>query len=113
MIELSLADRPAIVTGASRGIGCQIAETFAEPGGDVVIYSRSYENVEPVVEEITAEHEGHVVPVEWDVTEAAEVRDLVDTAIGEFGDLRVLVNNAGGSVESADLLHRCDEETFE
>lgn len=113
MIELSLADRPAIVTGASRGIGRQIATTFAAAGGDVAICSRSYEDVEPVAEQITDEHEGRVVPVECDVTEAEEVRELVDTAIEEFGDLRVLVNNAGGSVESADLLHRCDEDTFE
>lgn len=113
MIELSLADRPAIVTGASRGIGRQIATTFAAAGGEVAICSRSYDEIEPVAEEITAEHDGRVVPVKCDVTNAEEVRELVNTAIEEFGDLRVLVNNAGGSVESADLLHRCDEETFE
>jgi len=113
MIELSLADRPAIVTGASRGIGRQIATTFAAAGGDVAICSRSYKDIEPVAEQISDAHDGRVVPVECDVTEADEVRELVDTAIEEFGDLRVLVNNAGGSVESADLLHRCDEETFE
>ena len=113
MIELSLTDRPAIVTGASRGIGRQIATTFAAAGGDVAICSRSYEDVEPVAEDITANQDGRAVPVECDVTEADEVRELVDTTIEEFGDLRVLVNNAGGSVESADLLHRCYEETFE
>jgi 3-oxoacyl-[acyl-carrier protein] reductase len=113
MIELSLADRPAIVTGASRGIGRQIAATFAEAGGDVAICSRSYEDVAPVAEELTADHDGRVVPVECDVTDADAVRDLVDVAIEELGDLRVLVNNAGGAAESADLLHRCDEETFE
>ncbi|RKD86292.1 SDR family NAD(P)-dependent oxidoreductase [Halopiger aswanensis] len=113
MVELSLADRPAIVTGASRGIGRQIATTFAAAGGDVAICSRSYEDVESVAEQITAEHDGRVIPVECDVTNADEVANLVDTAIEEFGDLRVLVNNAGGSVESADLLHRCDEETYE
>ncbi|ACV47069.1 MULTISPECIES: SDR family NAD(P)-dependent oxidoreductase [Halomicrobium] len=113
MIELSLADRPAIVTGASRGIGRQIAETFAEAGGDVAICSRSYEDVAPVAERLTAEHDGRVVPVECDVTDPDAVRDLVDVAIEEFGDLRVLVNNAGGAAESAELLHQCDEETFE
>ncbi|SFG71949.1 3-oxoacyl-[acyl-carrier protein] reductase [Halopelagius inordinatus] len=113
MIELSLADRPAIVTGASRGIGRQIATTFAAAGGDVAICARSYDDVEPVAEEITAEHDGRVVPVECDVTDAEDVRELVDTAIDEFGGVQVLVNNAGGSVESADLLHRCDESEFQ
>jgi 3-oxoacyl-[acyl-carrier protein] reductase len=113
MVELSLADRPAIVTGASRGIGREIATTFAQAGGDVVICSRTYEDVEAVAEQITAAHDGRVVPVECDVTDAADVRALVDTAIEEFGDLKILINNAGGSIESADLLHRCDEKDFE
>jgi 3-oxoacyl-[acyl-carrier protein] reductase len=113
MVELSLADRPAIVTGASRGIGREIAAAFAEAGGEVVICSRTYEDVAAVADELGAEHDGRVVPVECDVTDANAVRDLVDTAVEEFGDLRVLVNNAGGSVESADLIHRCDEDEFE
>lgn len=113
MVELSLHDRPAIVTGASRGIGRSIAAKFAEAGGDVAICSTTYEQIESVAEELTADHSGRVVPVECDVTNHDEVRKLVETAIEEFGDLRVLVNNAGGSDESADLLHRCDEKTFE
>jgi len=113
MVELSLRDRPAIVTGASRGIGRRIAARFAEAGGDVAICSRSYDAVESVAADITADHEGRVVPVECDVTDQTAVRTLVDTAIDEFGDVRVLVNNAGASVESANVLHRCDEETFE
>ncbi|PHQ44926.1 3-oxoacyl-ACP reductase [Halorubrum sp. C3] len=113
MVELSLADRPAIVTGASRGIGKEIAAAFAEAGGDVVICSRTYDDVATVANELEATHDGRVVPVECDVTDSEAVRDLVDTAVEEFGDLRVLVNNAGGSVESADLIHRCDEDEFE
>ncbi|GGN93967.1 SDR family NAD(P)-dependent oxidoreductase [Haloarcula pellucida] len=113
MVELSLADRPAIVTGASRGIGREIAARFAEAGGDVVVCSRTYEDVDAVATELTAEHDGRVVPVECDVTDKDAVRDLVDTTVEEFGTVRVLVNNAGGADESANLLHRCDEATFE
>lgn len=113
MVELSLHDRPAIVTGASRGIGRAIAAKFAAAGGDVAICSTTYEGVESVAEELTADHDGRVIPVECDVTDHDEVKMLVETAVKEFGDVRVLVNNAGGADESADLLHRCDEETFE
>ncbi|MFC7130227.1 SDR family NAD(P)-dependent oxidoreductase [Haloferax chudinovii] len=113
MVELSLRDRPAIVTGASRGIGREIAARFAEAGGDVAICSRSLDDVRPVAEELTAAHDGRVVPVECDVTDRDEVRSLVDTALDEFGEVKVLVNNAGGSDESANVAHRCDEETFE
>ncbi|WP_049995898.1 SDR family NAD(P)-dependent oxidoreductase [Halococcus sediminicola] len=113
MVELSLHDRPAIVTGASRGIGRSIAAKFAEAGGDVAICSTTYEHVESVADELTADHDGCVIPVECDVTDHDEVERLVETAVEEFGDISVLVNNAGGADESADLLHRCDEETFE
>lgn len=113
MVDLSVADRPAIVTGASRGIGKEIAAAFAESGGDVAICSRTYDDIAAVASELNDAHDGRVVPVECDVTDADAVRTLVDTAIDEFGDLRVLVNNAGGSVESADLLHRCNEAEFE
>ena len=113
MSELSLANRPAIVTGASRGIGRAIAETFAEAGGNVVICSRSYQDVAAVAQAISGDHDGSVIPVECDITDHEDVHHLVDTAIEEFGDLRVLVTNAGGAVESADLLHRCDVDEFE
>lgn len=113
MVELSLHDRPAIVTGASRGIGRAIAAKFAAAGGDVVVCSRSYDRIAPVAEELSAEYEGRVVPVECDVTDSAAVRELVDTAVERFGAVRVLVNNAGGGDKSAPLLHRCDEATFE
>ena len=112
MVELSLADRPAIVTGASRGIGRAIAAKFAQTGGDVAICSRSLDGVEPVAEELTDEYEGRVVPVACDVADRGEVRHLVDRAIDEFGDVRVLVNNAGGGVDADDLLHRSDPETW-
>ena len=113
MGELSLHDRPAIVTGASRGIGRAIAAKFAAAGSDVAICSTTYEGVEAVAEELTADHDGRVIPVECDVTDRDEIKELVDVAIEEFGEVRVLVNNAGGADESADLLHRCDEATFE
>jgi len=112
MVEISLCDRPAIVTGASRGIGREIAARFAEAGGDVVICSRTHSEVADVASELTDEYGGQVVPVECDVTEPTAVRNLVDQTMDEFGEVRVLVNNAGGADESANLLHRCDPETF-
>jgi 3-oxoacyl-[acyl-carrier protein] reductase len=112
MIELSLANRPAIVTGASSGIGREVARRFAEADGDVVICSPTYRDVERVATQLSTEHAGRVVPVECDVTNRTDVRELVDTAIEEFGEIRVLVNNVGGSKSSANLLHRTPVETF-
>jgi 3-oxoacyl-[acyl-carrier protein] reductase len=113
MVEISLEDRPAIVTGASRGIGQAIAEKFATAGGDVVVCSRSLDRVEPVAERITDESRGRAVAVECDITDTDQVRAMVDTALDEFGDVKALVNNAGGADESAALHHRTGEATFE
>lgn len=113
MVEISLADRPAIVTGASRGIGRAIAEKFAAAGGNVVVCSRSLDRIEPVAADITDEYQGRAVPVACDITKTDQVRAMVDTAVEEFGTVKALVNNAGGADESATLLHKTGEETFE
>jgi 3-oxoacyl-[acyl-carrier protein] reductase len=113
MVEISLADRPAIVTGASRGIGRAIAERFAAAGSDVVICSRSLDRVKPVADDITDNYQAQAVPVACNITETEQVQEMVDTAIERFGAIKVLVNNAGGADESATLLHRTEEETFQ
>jgi len=76
----------------------------------VVICSRTYEDVASVAAELNTDHDGRVVPVECDVTDSESVRYLVDTAVDEFGDLRVLVNNAGDPLSqqtcSTDVMRR-------
>lgn len=112
MYEVSMENRPAIVTGASRGIGRSVAQRFAQANGEVVICARSIDRVEPVAAEITDEYPGRVVPVECDVTNTEDIKTLVDTAIEEFDSLKVLVNNAGGAFDD-DLLHRIDDDTID
>ena len=86
----------AIVTGGSSGIGRAIAETFARDGMDVVVCSRSAENVEPVAETLS-ELDGSGLAVECDVRDADAVDALVDRTLEEYGSLDVLINNAGAS----------------
>jgi 3-oxoacyl-[acyl-carrier protein] reductase len=112
VVEISLQDRPAIVTGASRGIGRAIAEQFTAAGGDVVVCSRSMDRIGPVADQLSDDHEGRAIPVECDVTDEDDVRNLVDVAVKELGDLRVLVNNAGGGGSAAALLHRADPAEY-
>jgi NAD(P)-dependent dehydrogenase (short-subunit alcohol dehydrogenase family) len=96
--QFSVADRTAIVTGASSGIGKRIAERFAADGADVVICSREQENVDPVAEAISdSDREGRALAVECDVTDRDAVEALVDATVEEFGGVDVLVNNAGAS----------------
>jgi 3-oxoacyl-[acyl-carrier protein] reductase len=88
----------AIVTGASSGIGREIAEQFAAAGADVAICSREQDNVDPVAEAIEeSDSPGDVLAVECDVTDRDAVDALVEATVDEFGGIDVLVNNAGAS----------------
>src|SRR6476660_1612519 len=87
-----LTGKVAIVTGASKGIGAEIAKGLAAAGGAVVVnYASSREGADRVV----ADKGGKAIAVKADVSKAADVRRLFDETKKAFGSLDVLVNNAG------------------
>ncbi len=91
-----LDGKTAIVTGAGRGIGAASARVLAEAGADVVISSRTAEQLEVVADEIRAfGRRALVIPT--DVNENANIEALVPAAIEEFGRIDIVVNNAGGT----------------
>ena len=92
----ALQGRRAIVSGASRGIGREIAVLFAEQGADVVLVARTAERLEALKEEITALGRTAVV-VAVDVTTDDAAPTIVDAAVAELGGIAILVNNAGGN----------------
>jgi NAD(P)-dependent dehydrogenase (short-subunit alcohol dehydrogenase family) len=89
-----LAGRVAIVTGASKGIGRVIAQTFAAHGARVVCGARTTALVE---ETVAAIHEGggDATAVTCDASLEADAQRLVATALDRYGSLHLLVNNAG------------------
>ena len=91
-----LTDRVAVVTGAGRGIGAAVARTFAEAGADVVIASRTKDQLDEVAADVRAAGRRAVV-VPCDVSETANLEELVDRAMAELGRIDVVVNNAGGT----------------
>src|SRR2546427_12509669 len=91
-----LTDKVAVVTGAGRGIGAAIARTFAEAGADVVIASRTKEQLDEVAAEVAALGR-RAVTVPFDMNETDRVGELVDVAVNEFGRVDIVVNNAGGT----------------
>src|SRR5260370_2853542 len=90
-----LTGKVAIVTGASRGIGAEIAKRLAAAGASVVVnYASSREGADRVVAEIAGKA-GKAIAVKADVSKAADVQRLFDATKKAFGSLDVLVNNAG------------------
>ena len=94
--QFSVAGDTALVTGASSGIGREIAERFADDGAEVVVCSREQDNVDPVADGIE-DAGGSALAVECDVRERDSVEALVEATVEEFGGLDTLVNNAGAS----------------
>lgn len=89
-----LNGRTAILTGASRGLGVDVARALAREGVDLVLAARSQPELEQVASEIRATGRRAVV-VPCDVTSSADRQRLVDTTLAEFGKCDILVNNAG------------------
>ncbi len=98
-MDLGLRGRVAVVCAASQGLGKATALGFAREGAHVVICSRDRRRITAAAKEIQAAAGStgvRVVPVVADLSKAAQIRRLVDTALREFGRLDVLVTNAGG-----------------
>jgi len=103
-----LDGKVAIVTGASRGIGRAIAETFVRAGARVVLCGRKQESVAQVASEIGP----GAKPVACHVGRLADLENLVATTIREFGRIDILVNNAGTNVGQGPCL-AVDEGQFD
>src|SRR5262245_56451692 len=90
-----LSGKVAVVTGASKGIGAEIAKHLAAEGASVVVnYASSRAGADKVVAEITGKG-GKAVAVQADVSKPEDIRRLFAETRRAFGRLDVLVNNAG------------------
>jgi 3-oxoacyl-[acyl-carrier protein] reductase len=97
----TLANKTALVTGASRGIGAAIAKKLAADGAQVAItYSRGADTAAKVVKEIEKAG-GKAIAIQADATDATAVNAAVEQAVKTFGRLDILVNNAGTAIPKA------------
>jgi 3-oxoacyl-[acyl-carrier protein] reductase len=109
-IMSKLANKVAVVTGASKGIGADIAKSLAAEGASVVVnYASSKESADKVVAAIAAKG-GKAIAVQGDVSKQADITRLFVETKKAFGRLDVLVNNAG--VYAFAPLDQITEELF-
>lgn len=106
-----LDGKAALVTGASRGIGAEIAKQLAKEGARVAVnYSGSQSKAEEVVNEIIAAG-GQAFAIQASVSDAENVTDMVKQTIEQFGSVDILVNNAG--ITRDNLLMRMKESEWD
>ena len=104
----NLKGRVAVITGASSGLGKQMAKAFAEQGADVAVLARRVERLEELKNELEAKGV-RVLPVKCDVTNTEEVNSAAELVEREFGKVDILVNCAG-SAKNAGVLDMTNEE---
>ena len=102
-----LTGKVAIVTGASRGIGRSIAETYADAGAKVVLASRKQPALDEVADEIVGRG-GQALAVAAHNGDKAALRTLVERTLEHFGRLDILVNNAATNPHFGTLLEADD-----
>lgn len=94
-MDLGLKDKVVLVTAASKGLGKAVAREFAREGAKVMMCARS-ELVEAAAKEIAQETGSSVGSVRGDLTQPADIENIVATTIKEFGRIDILFINAGG-----------------
>ncbi len=100
-MKINMAGRSALITGGSLGIGRAIAKRFVEAGADVAIVARRREVLDEAKADIEKSGSGKVLAIAADVATAEGCRAAFAEAEKAFGQIDVLVNNAGSSARGA------------
>jgi 2-dehydro-3-deoxy-L-rhamnonate dehydrogenase (NAD+) len=93
MNRLDLKDRVAVITGAARGIGYAVAERTLQSGGVVVLWDADAPSLEAANAQLAAK--GTVAASRVELTDEAQIQAATAEALGRFGKIDILINNAG------------------
>ncbi len=114
-----LKGQVAVVTGASAGLGLQMAKAFANQGANLVLLARRQNLLEENARAISQEYGVEVLPIVCDITVTEQVQNAVKKTMEHFGRVDILLNNAGtGAVGPAEeitdeqLKHEIDIDLF-
>jgi NAD(P)-dependent dehydrogenase (short-subunit alcohol dehydrogenase family) len=106
-ITIDLSGKVAIITGASRGIGQSIAESYAQAGAKVVLASRKQDALDEVAAEIKA-NGGEALAIAAHTGQKETLKTLVDKTVETYGKVDILVNNAATNPHFGTLLEAED-----
>lgn len=93
-------DKVIVITGASSGIGLASARLFASYGARLVLAARSIDKLEMLAKEMT-DDPSRILCLKTDVSVEEDCRRLIDEAVGKFGAIDILINNAGISMRAS------------
>ena len=105
MVDFSLNNKIALITGASRGIGEAIALTLAEYGAHCVLVSRKLDSLQAVKEKITQKG-GQADAIACHTGHLNQIKDLFEKVKNAFGRLDILINNAASYTTGTSII--CD-----
>ncbi|MFD6210453.1 SDR family NAD(P)-dependent oxidoreductase [Peribacillus sp. NPDC060253] len=93
----NLSGKVAIITGASKGIGKDLAKLLAQAGANIALVARNKEQLEEAAHEI-GQTGVNVLPVSFDLTKVEETANVMEGIYKHFGKIDILINNAGVNV---------------
>ena len=107
-----LKDKVAVVTGASSGLGVQMATAFARQGAKLVLLARRFERLEEFAKKLKKEFNTEVLPLKCDVTSTDDINAAAEAAEKKFGRVDILLNCAGSSKDKGVVEMSDDEWDF-
>ena len=105
----NLKNQVAVVTGASSGLGKQIAEAFARQGASLALLARRFERLESFAKELSEKYKVEVLPVKCDVTSTESINAAAEKVEKHFKKVDILFNCAGSSKDKG-VLDMADNE---
>lgn len=112
---MNLENKVVLITGSTRGIGNSIARLFLENNAKVVICGSNIENAKKAVENIKNDlsiNDDNIMPVGLNMKDKESIKEVVENVINRFGNIDVLINNAG-ITSNISLLDSTDEQFYE
>ncbi len=98
-----LTGQVAVVTGASTGLGVQMAKALASQGAKIVCLARRQNLIDEVAKDLTDTYGVEAIGIKCDITDTDRVNEVVDEILAKFGRIDILINNAGtGAVAPAE-----------